>query len=197
MRRNVYMKVFFRKHKIFTFILFAVALSYVVVLLYDYNVTKPVFLVFDDRPFVPATCPQEGQVIVDKYEGMKENEIVGCQSKKFVIDNKDVYFIHIEYGIGHDCLSGCLFSHYCAVVEDGIDYPYSFGFYEEEEVVIKIPREANAYLPYCTDSRTCREELTGLNHKLVQTREFSEFREAEIVRGGQSSPFSEWRGCQY
>ncbi len=111
-------------------------------------------------------CPSETRTIIDKYN-INEKQIEGCQSKSFELNGKDIILIHLEYGIANDCLSGCFFSHYCAIVDNEVDYPYAFYFSNPDENILNLEfddwRYADEYI------------MTGRIHKLANTQEFNNF----------------------
>jgi len=82
----------------------------------------------------PQSCPQEIRAIIQKY-AISTTTIAECQSEEFSSRGKPIKFIHLAYGFGLDCPSGCIFSHYCAVVEDGKDLPYAFYFNSKENIL--------------------------------------------------------------
>jgi len=123
-----------------------------------------------------SKCPAEVQTVINKY-GIDTDQVEGCQSKSFKLDGKSTSFIHIEYGVPNDCPSGCFFSHYCAVVEDGKDYPFAFYFTNEKENILKLPVD---------DSRSVdKSVLTGESHRLATSNEFIEFLNGERQQNGE------------
>jgi len=123
-----------------------------------------------------SRCLTEAQTVINKY-GIDKDQVEGCQSKSFKLDGKSVSFIHIEYGVPNDCPSGCFFSHYCAIVEDGKDYPFAFYFTNEKENILKVPVD---------DSRSAdKSVLTGESHRLASSNEFVEFLNKERQQDGE------------
>ena len=121
-------------------------------------------------------CPSEIRTIIDKYN-VDKNKIENCQSKSFNLNGKDIKFIHLEYGRANDCPSGCFFSHYCAVVEQSIDYPYAFYFTNPNENILNSEVD---------DWRSANESiLTGRNHELTTTQEFNDFLTTERQNNGE------------
>ena len=121
-------------------------------------------------------CPSETRTIIDKY-GINEKQIEGCQSESFELNGKDVKFIHLEYGKANDCPSGCFFSHYCAIVEDEIDYPYESYFTNLDENILNS--EFDVW-------RTADESImAGRVHPLVDTQEFNDFLTKERQNNGE------------
>jgi HEAT repeat protein len=103
-----------------------------------------------------ATCPLETQEMIKQYA--IGDVIVRCESQIFNVDGKDVYLVLLEFGPGEDCLAGCIFKHYCAVIEDGVEYPYTFP-----------PHSHLGTL------RSDWEFLTGRKHKITSLSEFRTF----------------------
>lgn len=153
------------------------------------SIYQAFFSPFNNRPLPPADCTPEVQAIIDKYKINKES-VVGCESQEFIVDGETVHFIYLTYGGPHDCESGCFYSNYCAIVDNGADYPYSFDFYAREEIIIKIP-SPDSSSGYCTYSETCKEELSGLKHIVVDSGDFFKFRQENILEEGK------FRACKY
>jgi hypothetical protein len=111
-------------------------------------------------------CPSEIKDIIGKYN-IDKNQIVGCWSKPFIIENKAIKLISLEYGQGQDCPSGCIFSHYCAIVEDNKDYPYAlFCLSQDENILSNVSNDC---------SNISKNILPGRTHPLTLTPEFKEF----------------------
>ena len=121
-------------------------------------------------------CPYETRAIIEKYN-IDEKQIENCQSKSFELNEKNIKLIHLEYGGANDCPSGCFFSHYCAIVEDGVDYPYAFYFTTPEENILNSEVD---------DWRNADESiLTGRLHELANTKEFNDFLTKERQNNGE------------
>ncbi len=136
--------------------------------------TYPRQCIANGQTFVEDICSSEARTIINKYN---INEIENCQSKSFNLNGKDIEFIHLEYGVANDCPSGCFFSHYCAIVEDGEDYPYVFYFTNPNENILNSEVE---------DWRGADESiLTGRNHELATMQEFHNFLTEERQGGGE------------
>jgi len=112
-------------------------------------------------------CPPPTQMIIEKY-GLNKDMIAYCSSKSFMVEGKPVEFVHLKYGKANDCPAGCFYSTYCAIVEDGIDYPYGLGTYNEEENILN----ANFSEVYGTPDDFLI--LTGREHSLTSLPEFNE-----------------------
>lgn len=143
-----------------------------------YVVYSSQFFMMGDSPNYKniSRCPTEAQTVINKY-GIDKDRIESCQSKSFKLDGKPASFIHIEYGVPNDCPSGCFFSHYCAIVEDGKDYPFAFFFTNEKENILKAPVD---------DSRSAdKSVLTGESHRLASSNKFVEFLNKERQQGGE------------
>ena len=120
-------------------------------------------------------CPIETRTIIDKYN-INKSQIENCQSKSFNLNGRDVKLIHLEYGVANDCPAGCFFSHYCAIFENGMDYPYVFYFTNPNENI----------LGSATDWRVVNESiLTGRRHDLALTQEFNDFLGKEVSNNGE------------
>ena len=103
------------------------------------------------------SCPLEIQQIVEKYQ-ISEHYIGSCRAYSFVVDETRVTIGYLEFGFPSACPTGCVFSHYCAVVIDGIDYPiylYSTNF-EGHELKSKL-----------RDAAKSDDIFTGRTHPLV------------------------------
>lgn len=142
-----------------------------------------------------SDCSVVAQTVINKY-GINKNQIAGCQSKTFNLDGQSVDFVHIEYGIANDCPSGCFFSHFCAVVEEENVYPYSSYFINNEEDVLGISQE-RAEAGYELSSENYGEDkLPGKQHLLTSNPKFTNFKNKEIVHGGDAGyRISEFRWC--
>ena len=66
-----------------------------------------------------------------------------CCEEAFLVDGQRIILVEIEFGGPHDCPSGCFYSHYTGVIEDGKDYHLCFHIYD-------APRGASAYEPSLT-----------------------------------------------
>ena len=111
------------------------------------------------------SCPIEIQKIIEKYN-VNQSQIATCQSKSFKINGESIKFIHLKYGEANDCLAGCFFSNYCAIVENDVDYPFAYVYTSQEENILKYK---GRYLP------VNKSFLTGRNHKLASLPEFKDF----------------------
>jgi HEAT repeat protein len=58
-------------------------------------------------------------------------EVASCRTEAFRVDDKDVHLVLLSFGRAMDCPEGCIYSTYCAVVEDGVDYPFTFYLNQE------------------------------------------------------------------
>ena len=125
---------------------------------------------------ISSFCSSSTQMIIEKY-GMNKDMIAHCQLKSFMVDGKSVEFLHLEYGKANDCVAGCTYSTYCAIVEDGIDYPYGYSPTIVEENILN----ANFSEVYGTPDDFLI--LTGREHSLTSLPEFN-----ELLRG-------EFRAC--
>jgi len=144
-----------------------------------------------------SRCPVESQEIIEKYN-IDPRLIEGCQSKEFAVNDTKTSFVHIEYGIANDCLSGCFFSHFCTISSGNEDFPYSFIFNNEEEDILEIEEEVDFGIEF-TSNDYGRDKLTGLNHPIVLKEDFLTFKDNEILHGGdteQGYKLSEFRWCK-
>lgn len=146
---------------------------------------------------VISKCPTEAQNVINKYN-INENQVENCQFESFSIDGKNVLFVHIEYGMANDCPSGCFYSHFCTIVDGDIDYPYAFYFTNEQEDILGIEEEVELGMEL-SGNYYGKDKLTGLEHPLVQDKDFLEFKDREITHGGdaeQGYKISEFRWCK-
>ncbi len=121
---------------------------------------QPVVQDFSPHYLDVATCSPEVQNIIKKYN---LNQMVAmCQSQAFTIDGKEVHLLSLVFGPGDDCMEGCIYNTYCAIVEDKVDYPYTFQF------------NTNNILGSNTDDWRIEDSsiLTGRNHKITALSEF-------------------------
>jgi len=117
-------------------------------------------------------CPPSGQKIIDKYN-LLDLGVENCDVKSFSLDGKQVDLVHIIYGEANDCPAGCFYAHYCAIVEDGIDYPFIYYVNHESENFLGGEELYGDF----------EIELTGQNHDLASSPEFIEFLEEERGNG--------------
>jgi hypothetical protein len=75
-------------------------------------------------------CADEGacQLVEERYQ-IADHPVIGRQSVVFGATS----LVHFEYGAANDCPSGCYYSHYCAFVANGEEYPLMFSFTSEAE----------------------------------------------------------------
>ena len=124
----------------------------------------------------PLFCSSEIRAVIDKY-GINNQQIEGCHSKSFDFEGKKIKLVLLNYGDANDCPSGCFFSHYCAIIEDGVDYPYSLSATSPEENILSPGGEWGEM----------RDEsiMVGRVHPLTENSEFKNFLEAERKSGGE------------
>ena len=77
-------------------------------------------------------------------------------------------FVLLAFGGGMDCPSGCIFSDYCAIVDDGKDYPYSFYFLKPDYDFLGVGTHYSQDLPD-------KSLLTGRSHRLTSLVQFWQF----------------------
>jgi hypothetical protein len=131
--------------------------------------------------FYSSGCSADAQTVINKYK-INMHPIEGCQSKSFKLDGKSLSFIHITYGQPMDCSSGCIYSHYCSIVEDGKDYPYAF----DVDPVNGIGGNILILNATSSDSRYADKSiLSGKNHRLASSSEFIEFLNKETLQNGE------------
>lgn len=85
--------------------------------------------------------------MVEEAHGIEAHDIIGWQSRAFVVEGTRYHLVHVEYGAPNDCPAGCFYSHYCAVVADGVEYPAYFWFTSRDEHLF----DPTAYCPDATD----------------------------------------------
>lgn len=120
-------------------------------------------------------CPADAELVIDKYN-INTEQIENCDVETFDLDGKAVSVVHIEYGIANDCPAGCFFSHYCAIVEEGEDYPYKLSYTNEDENILGISKQ--------DQQKNDSAVMTGRAHRLVSQDSFNDFIEKEIDKGG-------------
>lgn len=136
-----------------------------IVFLFSLGVIVYYFTGFSDSPNYKAfaSCPKSSQEIIEKYD-IDKNKIENCQSKAFQIDSGSVDFVHLEYGDPGDCPMGCIFEHYCAIYENGIDYPF---YSHPDKNLLNLEESSSSY----NNSKI----LTGRSHELMSSSEFLQF----------------------
>jgi hypothetical protein len=85
-----------------------------------------------------------------------------CALREFESDSGITQLVHFAYGIGGDCMSGCIFQHMCAVIDRGEVYT------KEESLMLGYPEELWQGLP--TD-RFVRDEntyYTGTSFQMIE-----------------------------
>jgi hypothetical protein len=155
-----------------------IPLSIIIVVAFLYIWLSSQFIIVGDSPNFKNVffCPSESRTIIEKY-GINEKQVEGCQSKSFKLNAKNITFILLEYGRPNDCSSGCFFSHYCAIVEDGVDYPYAFYFTSPDENILNSEFD---------DWRSADESImTGRAHPLADNQEFNDFLTNERENDGE------------
>lgn len=102
----------------------------------------------------------------------------------------DVTFTHIEYGTGQDCISGCFYSHLCAI-EDGTKVLLFWASWNQPS---EAPKGIETICPglqggFGGGTGSC--ETPGRKHPFGQSRELEQFLSDEQAEGG---PF---RWCSF
>jgi hypothetical protein len=125
------------------------------------------FQIQNDGTYLDASkCPEDARVSIEKYQIDKQG-IVRCQIKKFNVDNRIASLVHITYGAPQECMPGCAYSYYCAIVEGGQDYPYVLSYINPMDNILN-----NASI---TPRTKDHQLLTGRAHWLTSTQEFKNF----------------------
>ena len=104
-------------------------------------------------------------MLIDKYD-INKIEIYRCIYEPFKLDGREIIFILLEF-------NSFLFPprYYCAIIEDGIDYPYDFysdiigsGFFQSRDADESV--------------------MTGWTHPLANDLKFNNFLKKQSQNGG-------------
>jgi len=103
----------------------------------------------------------------------------------FDVDDREVWFSHVEYGELMDCPSGCFASHVCAVEDDGVVLLHYAAWTRPEERPVGI----ETLCPDLVDTADGSGETwpscepPGLSHPINDVAAFRDFAAGEIGRG--------------
>ncbi|MEK7139691.1 MAG: hypothetical protein AAB817_03270 [Patescibacteria group bacterium] len=89
---------------------------------YEQSLPKDPVTLADER-FEKCLQSSSVQMIVKQYE---INKVSICNVE--TVDRK-VDFVNLGIGDGQDCLAGCFYSHFCAIIDRKKVYPFGFSFY--------------------------------------------------------------------
>lgn len=114
---------------------------------------------------------------------------VSCSdSRAFLVDGHEVWFVYVAYGALQDCPAGCFSSGVCAVYDAGGAFLYSASWIGASESPPDLPPGCPAP-PEGGDTRACDPPPPGTAHPLTATPAFEAFVATEGNGRGA------WRFC--